>query len=69
MFHQAFLHEDPEAANRSMLLEAWESHDDVLAVQFGCPYRDAWHQALPKLLSQPRDVSIWEPLRADIRRT
>jgi quinol monooxygenase YgiN len=68
MFHQAFLHEDPEAANRFMLLETWESHEDVLEVQLKRSYREAWHQALPELLSKPRDVSIWEPLRADIHR-
>jgi quinol monooxygenase YgiN len=68
MFHQAILHQDPESANRFMLYETWESHEDVLAVQLSRPYREAWHQALPELLSQPRDVSIWEPLRADIQR-
>jgi quinol monooxygenase YgiN len=68
MFHQAMLHQDPESANRFMLCETWESHEDVLEVQLSRPYREAWHQALPELLSQPRDVSIWEPLRADIQR-
>jgi quinol monooxygenase YgiN len=68
MFHQAFLHEDPEAANRFMLLETWESHEDVLEVQLQRSYREAWHQALPELLSKPRDVTIWEPLRADFQR-
>jgi quinol monooxygenase YgiN len=65
MFHRAILHQDPESTNRFMLYETWESHEDVLAVQLNRPYREAWHQALPELLSQPRDVSIWEPLRAD----
>jgi quinol monooxygenase YgiN len=68
MFHQAFLHEDPEAANRFMLLETWESHENVLEVQLKRAYREAWHQALPERLSKPRDASIWEPLRADIHR-
>jgi quinol monooxygenase YgiN len=67
-FHQAFLHEDPEAANRFMLLETWESHENVLEVQLKRAYREAWHQALPERLSKPRDASIWEPLRADIHR-
>ncbi|KLK89622.1 antibiotic biosynthesis monooxygenase [Microvirga vignae] len=68
MFHQAMLHQDPDSANRFMLCETWESHENVLAVQLSRPYREEWHQALPELLSQPRDVSIWEPLRADIQR-
>jgi quinol monooxygenase YgiN len=69
MFRYAFLHEDPEAANRFMLLETWESHEDVLEVQLKRSYREAWHQALPELLRRPRDVTIWQPLRSDIQRT
>ena len=65
MFHQAVLHRDPGAETRFMLFETWESHEDVLEVQLKRPYREAWHQALPELLSAPRDVSIWEPMRAD----
>jgi quinol monooxygenase YgiN len=68
MFHRAILHRDPESANRFMLYETWESHEDVLEVQLKRPYREAWHQALPELLSAPRDVSIWEPMRADLQR-
>jgi quinol monooxygenase YgiN len=48
-----------------MLYETWESHDDVLNVQLHKPYRKAWHDALPTLLQEERDISIWEPLRAD----
>jgi quinol monooxygenase YgiN len=68
MFHRAILHQDTASANRFMLYETWESHEDVLEVQLNRPYREAWHRALPELLSQPRDVSIWEPLRADPQR-
>ncbi|HET8728306.1 MAG TPA: putative quinol monooxygenase [Alphaproteobacteria bacterium] len=68
MFHRAILHQDPESPNRFMLCETWESHEDVLEVQLKRPYREAWHQALPELLSKLRDVSIWEPLRSDIQR-
>lgn len=66
-FRRAFLHADPEAACRFMLLETWESHEDVLKVQLQRSYRQAWHAALPELLTKPRDVTIWEPLRADLR--
>ncbi|WP_046866992.1 putative quinol monooxygenase [Microvirga massiliensis] len=68
MFHLAILHQDREAANRFMLYETWESHEDVLEVQLKRPYREAGHRALPELLSKPREVSIWEPLRADMQR-
>jgi len=66
-FHRAILHRDPDDAHRFMLYETWESHDDVLAVQLHRPYRQAWHDALPTLLSRPRDISIWQPLRGDSR--
>ncbi|MGH2617484.1 MAG: putative quinol monooxygenase [Thermomicrobiales bacterium] len=65
MFHQAVLHGDPEDDHRFMLCETWEDHDDVLTVQLQRPYRQAWHEALPDVLAEPRDISIWQPLRAD----
>jgi quinol monooxygenase YgiN len=64
-FHEAVLHRDPQSEHRFMLYETWESHDDVLAVQLHRPYRRAWHEALPGLLRTPRDVTVWEPIRAD----
>jgi quinol monooxygenase YgiN len=65
MFHQAVLHRDPACDQRFMLCETWESHEDVLNVQLHRPYRRAWHAALPRLLRQERDISIWEPVRSD----
>jgi len=64
-FHDAALHVDPDDEHRMMLIETWESHDDVMAVQLHRPYRKTWHDALPDLLCEPRDISIWRPLRAD----
>jgi quinol monooxygenase YgiN len=65
MFHEAILHRDPASDHRFMLYETWESHEDVLNVQLRRPYRQAWHEALPRLLRQERDVTIWEPVRCD----
>ncbi|MGE0211625.1 MAG: putative quinol monooxygenase [Parvibaculaceae bacterium] len=65
MFHRAILHQDPASEHRFMLYETWEDHDDVLNVQLHRPYRQAWHEALPALLEKDRDITIWEPLRAD----
>jgi (4S)-4-hydroxy-5-phosphonooxypentane-2,3-dione isomerase len=65
MFHEAILHRDPASEYRFMLYETWESHEDVLDVQLHRPYRRAWHEALPALLEQDRDITIWEPLRTD----
>lgn len=64
-FHEAVLHVDPADPHRMMLYETWESHDDVVAVELLRPYRRAWHDALPDLLRKPREISIWQPLRAD----
>ena len=65
MFHEAILHRDPTSEYRFMLYETWEDHDDVLNVQLHRPYRQAWHEALPTLLEKDRDITIWQPLRAD----
>ncbi|MGH8443670.1 MAG: putative quinol monooxygenase [Solimonas sp.] len=65
MFHEAVLHRAPDADNRYLLYETWESHQDVLDVQLHWPYRQAWHAALPELLDGERLISIWQPLRAD----
>ncbi len=67
MFHHAALQEDPENQHRFMLLETWEDHDDVLTNQLSRTYRQAYHDALPELLSRPREISVWTPLRADVR--
>jgi len=64
-FREAILHRDPESEHRFMLYETWQSHDDVVNVQLHRPYRRAWHEALPILLEQARDIQIWEPVRAD----
>jgi quinol monooxygenase YgiN len=65
MFHEAILLRDPEDANRYLLHETWEDLDDVVTVQLARPYREAWHAALPELLTEPREISTWQPMRAD----
>jgi quinol monooxygenase YgiN len=67
MFHEAILHRDPQSEYRFMLYETWESHADVLNVQLRRPYRRAWHDALPTLLEKERDITTWQPMRADRR--
>ena len=64
-FREAILHRDPNDENRFMLYETWQSHQDVIDVQLKRPYRQRWHDALPRLLRQGRAVTIWQPLRAD----
>ena len=67
MFYEAVLHRDPKSQCRFMLYETWQSHDDVVSVQLQRPYRRAWHEALPTVLERERDITIWEPVRADRR--
>lgn len=67
-FREAVLHRDPGSEHRFMLYETWESHEDVVTVQLHRSYRRAWHEALPAVLEQERDITIWEPLRADRKR-
>ena len=64
-FHEAILHRDPASEYRFTLYETWESHEDVVSVQLHRPYRRAFHEALPALLERERDITVWEPLRAD----
>jgi quinol monooxygenase YgiN len=68
MFHGAILHRDPSSDDRFMLYETRESHEDVLNVQLQRGYRQAWHDALPRILAEERDITIWKPLRADRKR-
>lgn len=69
MFHNAILQQDAENENHFLLLETWESHDDVLNDQLNRPYRQAYHAALAEMLNGPRESSIWLPLRADYRQS
>jgi autoinducer 2-degrading protein len=64
-FLQAVLHADPADPLRFMLYETWQDHEEVLAVQVHRPYRAEWHAALEDILSAPRDISMWTPLRDD----
>lgn len=64
-FVEAMLHVDPADENRLMLYETWKDHHDVIDVQLHRPYRQAFHLALPSMLTRERDISIWHALRAD----
>jgi quinol monooxygenase YgiN len=66
-FVNATLHADPADRCRFLLHESWADHQEVLDVQLHRPYRTAWHEALRDLLTAPRDISMWTPLRVDRR--
>nr|WP_245416327.1 putative quinol monooxygenase [Microvirga sp. 17 mud 1-3] len=64
-FINAVLHRDPEDANRFMLYETWADLQDVIEVQIGRPYRQAFWDRLPDLLAEPRRIGTWQPMRSD----
>lgn len=64
-FINAVLHRDEADPNRLMLYETWADHEEVVAVQIRRPYRQAYDDALPRLLARPREVQVWRPLRGD----
>jgi quinol monooxygenase YgiN len=66
-FVDAALHANPEDPCDVLLVETWEDHDDVVSVQLGRAYREAWHAALPELLERQRAVSVWTRTRSDRR--
>lgn len=64
-FVNAALHADPADPCAFLLYETWADHQEVLQVQLKRPYRQAWHVALDEVLRKPRDISVWQVLRAD----
>lgn len=65
-FVNAALHCDPTSDTVYMLYETWLDRDDVLNVQMHRPYRQAFWDALPQLLEQPRQIQVWKPIRTDL---
>lgn len=64
-FINAVLHRDPQNPTRFMIYETWASLDDVTEVQIHRDYRKAYWDRLPELLSGPRRIETWAPMRAD----
>lgn len=64
-FVSAVLHRDPSDPGRFMLYETWTDLDDVVRVQMGRDYRQAYWAELPDLLRSERGVQIWQPVRSD----
>ncbi|HEY8370497.1 MAG TPA: putative quinol monooxygenase [Thermodesulfobacteriota bacterium] len=64
-FVNAVLHRDPDDPTRFMLYETWADLDELSRVQVHREYRKAYWARLPRLLREPRQVQIWEPLRGD----
>lgn len=65
-FINAVLHRDPQNPARFMIYETWTSLADVTTVQIHRDYRKAYWERLPELLSEPRRIETWQPMRADL---
>jgi quinol monooxygenase YgiN len=64
-FINAVLHRDPEDPAHFMIYETWADFGDVANVQIHRDYRKAYLSALDDLLREPRQISVWHPVRAD----
>lgn len=64
-FINAVLHRDPEDPTCFMIYETWSDRDDLVNVQLKRGYRRAYEARLPEILREPRQISVWQPLRGD----
>lgn len=64
-FINTILHQDSEDPTRFMLYETWADRDDFFDVQRNKSYRSEYERLLPSLLSAPREITSFNPLRAD----
>jgi quinol monooxygenase YgiN len=64
-FINAVLHRDRDDPGRFMVYETWADFDDLVDVQIHRDYRQAFVEALPNLLREPRSITLWQPLRSD----
>ena len=65
-FVNTVLHQDPADPCRFLLYETWTDRRDLVEVQMHRPYRADFEARLPALLERPRQVEIWQSLRADV---
>ena len=64
-FVNTVVHRSADDPHFFMLYETWLDREDFLDVQMKRPYRAEYEARLPELLSQPREMKIFEPLRSD----
>ncbi|WP_428483847.1 antibiotic biosynthesis monooxygenase [Rhodopila sp.] len=64
-FVNTVLHRSADDPGLFMLHETWMDRDDFFSVQLKRPYRADYEARLPDLLRAPREMTVFEPLRAD----
>ena len=64
-FVNTVLHRSADDHGLFMLHETWRDREDFFSVQMHRPYRARYEARLPALLRAPREMKVFEPLRAD----
>lgn len=64
-FVNTILHQDVDDLTRFMLYETWADRNDFFDIQMKKIYRSEYERILPSLLRAPREITFFEPLRAD----
>lgn len=64
-FINTIIHRDPDDHCSFYLYETWIDRDDFFENQIKKPYRKEYEASLDRLLSKPREMKVWEPLRGD----
>lgn len=64
-FVNTVLHRSTDDPGLFMLHETWLDREDFFANQMKRPYRAKYEARLPHLLSRPREMKVFEPIRAD----
>lgn len=64
-FMNTVLHRSADDPGLFMLHETWLDREDFFSQQMKRPYRAKYEARLPELLRAPREMKIFEPVRAD----
>ena len=64
-FVNTVVHRSADDPGFFMLYETWLDQEDFFNVQMKRPYRAEYEARLPDLLTQPREMKIFQPLSSD----
>ena len=64
-FVNTVLHRSADDPSLFMLHETWLDREDFFSNQMKRLYREKYEARLPELLRAPREMKVFEPLRAD----
>lgn len=64
-FRNTVLHQSEKDPTLFMLHETWLDQENFFSIQMKRLYREEYEARLPALLSEPRKMEIFKPLRSD----